>query len=317
MKPKALFIAQSTYTAEVDHQKAWDDLPVAAEEASKLATELATHGYELSRQDLLKGGEFADTTKIVDEWFTDVPDRSCVMFFWTGHGYKDGNKHYLVCRNSPRKGINAFNAIDTSAVGPVMANCKADKILLVLDTCFSGEGAVEVVKSLAETLAGRTQVAGRQRAFAIIASAHSLEEAKEGLFASSIRKTLFEQNISPDKRKWTDHDEFIYSSDLSKASRLLMSDDVSSPQYKAEGDEQDFIPNPRYCANLPAMNVEERLAFEHLELAARGIEVGESGWFFTGRKRLPTMAPRPRKARIRSPPECDAITTLSNPSWTR
>ncbi|MGD9658357.1 MAG: hypothetical protein AB7U61_12115, partial [Methylocystis sp.] len=61
---------------------------------------------------------------------------------------------------------------------------------------------------------------------------------------------------------------------------------MSSAQYVAYGDDQEFIPNPRYSANLPDVNVEERSAFEHLELAARGIEVGESGWFFTGRKRL-------------------------------
>jgi Mrp family chromosome partitioning ATPase len=74
-----------------------------------------------------------------------------------------------------------------------------------------------------------------------------------------------------------------------------MSDDVSSPQsqYKADGDDQDFIPNPRYRAGLPAENVEEQLwrlsrsdAAEHFELASRGIEVGEKGWFFAGRKRL-------------------------------
>jgi hypothetical protein len=72
-----------------------------------------------------------------------------------------------------------------------------------------------------------------------------------------------------------------------------MSDDVSSPQYLALGDDQDFIPNPRYRVGLPAENVEERLwrlsrsdAAEHFELAARGIEVGEKGWFFAGRKRL-------------------------------
>jgi hypothetical protein len=72
-----------------------------------------------------------------------------------------------------------------------------------------------------------------------------------------------------------------------------MSDDVSSPQYVARGDDQDFIPNPRYRTGLPAENVEERQwrlsrsdAAEHFELAVRGIEVGEQEWFFSGRKRL-------------------------------
>jgi hypothetical protein len=39
MKPQALFIAQPTYTAEIEKKKILDDLPVAAEEAGKLATD--------------------------------------------------------------------------------------------------------------------------------------------------------------------------------------------------------------------------------------------------------------------------------------
>jgi WD40 repeat protein len=293
MKPQALFIAQPTYAAEINGNKVWGDLQLAAEEASKLAAELASHGYELGRQDLLNGGEKQDIEKTLDEWFAHVADGSCVIFFWTGHGHSDGGKHYLVCRNSPKGGISPFNALDTGAIGPVIANCKAEKILVVLDTCYSGLGAGEMVDSLGKVLATRTQVVGQQRAFAIIASAHPLEEAKEGILSSALRTALLEPNIPPDKRRWTDHDQFINSSFLSKASRLLMSDDVSSPQYMAHGDDQDFIPNPRYQGGLPAENVEERLwrlsradAAEHFELAARGIEVGESGWFFSGRKRL-------------------------------
>src|SRR5262249_11628318 len=65
------------------------------------------------------------------------------------------------------------------------------------------------------------------------------------------------------------------------------------PEYRADGIGQDFIPNPRYRPGLVAEIVEERawrLAQSddatHFDLAARGIEVGEKGWFFAGRRRL-------------------------------
>jgi hypothetical protein len=213
--------------------------------------------------------------------------------FWTGHGCSDGGKHYLICRSSPKNGISAFNAIETGAIGAVLANCKAEKILVVLDTCYSGLGADDIAESLRRVLKSRTQVAGQQRAFAIIASAHPLDEAKEGAFSNALRDALFEPNISRNTRRWTDNDEFIHTSYLSKASRLLMHDDISPPQYVAHGDDQEFIPNPRYRAGSPAENVEERLwrlsrsdAAEHFGLAARGIEVGALGWFFSGRKQL-------------------------------
>jgi hypothetical protein len=100
----------------------------------------------------------------------------------------------------------------------------AEKILVVLDTCYSGLGASEMAESIGRILASRMQVVGQQRAFATIASAHPLEEAKEGVLLRALRTALLEQNIQPDRR-WTDHDRFINSAALSKASRLLMSDE--------------------------------------------------------------------------------------------
>jgi hypothetical protein len=78
---------------------------------------------------------------------------------------------------------------------------------------------------------------------------------------------------------------------------------VSAPHWKTKVERQgieqlislvsygiglELIPNPRYRADLPAENFEEQLlwrlarsdAAEHFELAARGIEVDERGWFF-------------------------------------
>jgi hypothetical protein len=55
----------------------------------------------------------------------------------------------------------------------------------------------------------------------------------------------------------------------------------------------ELLPNPRYRPGLLAGVVEERAwrlvqsgGAEHFDLAARGIEVGESGWYFAGRTRL-------------------------------
>jgi WD40 repeat protein len=227
------------------------------------------------------------------DWFGHLPYSSRLILFWTGHGCSDGGKHYLICRGSPRDGVSTFNAIHTGAIGDILANCKAEKILVVLDTCYSGLGADDIAESLGKSLATRTQAAGQERAFAVIASAHSLEEAKEAVFSSALRTALFEPNLPPDQREWTDRDEFIHTDALCSASIRLMSHDLSRPQYLARGPGQRFIPNPLYRAGRPAENVEERSwqlwgsdEAEHFSLAARGIEVGEKGWFFAGRKKL-------------------------------
>src|SRR5262245_23638679 len=128
MNSEALIIAQPTYTQ-------WEPLPRAADAARKLANELRKHGYTVKNLDLLEGSDKPLAEKVLQNWFGNVSPNARLMLFWTGHGASDGG-HYLVCRNSPRTGLTSFNAIDSAALGPVIANCAAEKILVILDTCY-------------------------------------------------------------------------------------------------------------------------------------------------------------------------------------
>ena len=293
MTPYALFVAQPTYTETLDDKKIWNDLPKAAAAARTLAEKLAARGYQISHRNLLDGGECFEVAKSLNGWFRQVPDGSSVILLWTGHGVSDGG-HFLICQDSPQKKfLNAYTAIDTSAIAQFIGNCQAEKILIILDTCYSGQGAGDMVESLEKILKTRTKVVGQQRAFAIIASTHYLTKAKEGVFIEALQTALFKSNLSTELRAWGDNDELIHTDDLCAATLGLMPADLAFPEYKASGVGQRFIPNPRYRENLPAEIVEERQwrlsrsdAGEHFVLAARGIEVGETGWFFSGRKRL-------------------------------
>jgi WD40 repeat protein len=282
MRSEALIIAQPTYTQ-------WEPLPRAAEAARGLADGLRKHGYVVGHTDLLGGSDKQGAEQALADWFGSVSEDARLVLFWTGHGCSDGG-HYLVCRNSPRTGLTAFNAIDASNLGPALANCKAEKILVILDTCYSGHGAAEIASAFSRILATRVPIPGRERAIAVIASAHPLETACEGMFCNTFRSVLFEPNV---RRLWSDEDECIHSEFLARAMGKLLPGDVSRPEYKADGIGQDFIINPRYRPGLVAEVVEERAwrlarsgGAEHFHLAARGIEVGESGWYFAGRQTL-------------------------------
>jgi hypothetical protein len=71
--------------------------------------------------------------------------------------------------------------------------------LIILDTCYSGDGARQILSVLEGILATRLSDPGQQRAFAIIASAHPLEEAQEAVFPKALR-TAFFSNLPPYKR---------------------------------------------------------------------------------------------------------------------
>jgi WD40 repeat protein len=282
MMSDALIIAQPSYAQ-------WEPLPRAAEAAQDLADGLRKHGYAVGHADLLSGCDKQGAEQALVDWFGNVSEDARLVLFWTGHGSSDGG-HYLVCRNSPRTGLTAFNAIDAANLGPALANCKAEKILVILDTCYSGHGAAEIASAFSRILATRVPLPGRERAIAVIASAHPLEKAREGIFCNIFRSVLFEPSA---RRLWSDEDECIHSEFLARAVGKLLPSDVSRPEYKADGIGQDFIVNPRYRPGLVAEVVEERAwrlarsgGAEHFDLAARGIEVGESGWFFAGRRTL-------------------------------
>jgi hypothetical protein len=258
-------------------------LPHAAAAARELAESLEKHRYAVANPQLLRGGDKQHAETAIGDWFAGAPEDARLILLWTGHGSSEGGAHYLVCQTSPRVGLSPFSAIEASALGAVIANSKADKVLVILDTCYSGKGAADIASALARVLAARVPVPGRERAIAVIASAHPLEQAQEGLFCKALRSVLFEPNAL---RQWSDKDECIHSEFLARAVSKL-------PEYKADGIGQDFIPNPRYRPGLAAENVEERVSrlarsggAEHFDLAARGVEVGESGWYFTGRTRL-------------------------------
>jgi hypothetical protein len=83
MKSQALFIAQPRYET-----KTWDDLPLAAEAASKLAVELAARGYELGYQDLLSGG---DKQAIEKRSMIGLPMSPMAhTCFWSGRAWLHG-----------------------------------------------------------------------------------------------------------------------------------------------------------------------------------------------------------------------------------
>ena len=205
--------------------------------------------------------------------------------YWAGHGKRDGDGLFLVTKNTPAANLTGWNSLSASDLGSAVAKSPAEKVLILLDTCYSGAGAGEIVEQVRKVLATRPELPGRYPAYAVIASAHPLKKAQEAVFCKALTEVL---NNPLAERPWTDHDQFIGSADLAEAVATKLDDYVG---YEADGLGQRFIPNPRYKSALPAEDVETRrwrleAAKDHFLPASQGIEVGELGWYFTGRTRL-------------------------------
>src|SRR5689334_22873824 len=193
-------------------QKGWEPLTQARKAAEELAEALGGRHYALELPELLQGGTKEEVERALVQWFQARSPSDRIVLYWTGHGAPN-ERHYLVTRESPRQGeLASWNAYATRNLGEVIAKSKAEKVLVVLDTCFSSGAVPDVAADLLEVLKNRTILPGQQRYVAFLPSAHALEKAQEAVLCRALVK-LFTGDDSR-VRRWTDQDQFIPVADL-------------------------------------------------------------------------------------------------------
>jgi hypothetical protein len=280
--------------AEYEHwdpltRKGWEPLTQIAQAAKDLADALRGKGYDLQLPHLLKGGTRTEVVEALNGCLSGLSDKGRLLLYWTGHGTGNGT-HYLVTKESPRYEMSIANALPARDLANLIAQSHAEKILVVLDTCYSSTGAQSMAQEIHEILNEKTDRPGQSRFAAVIPSA--VLKAQEGVLCRVLLKVLTERDLP--QRRWTDRDDFIPVSALKVALLKALQAELGEGWQPARpfdiGWDDIFLPNPLYNPNQPAMLVEtpRRLLEipEALALAARGIEVGEGGWYFTGRTRL-------------------------------
>lgn len=302
-----LIVAQPSY----DY---WEPLTEIGAAVAKLSSALVQHGsrYQLHLPELQSGGNVRVVEQTLSRWFAQLTEKDRLVLYWTGHGARSG-KFYFIAKDSPRTGLSAGNAVSAGWLGDIVANCKAEKILFFIDTCYSSEGAVTIVGEISEILKSRTHLPGQEPFICMIPSAHSLQKAPEAVFCRTLLEVL--TGTTSGVRRWSDQDELIRAGDLSYAVLKAMSTSMGPgwqpPLPTTAGYDDLFVPNPRF-RHAPAIDVEtgRRLLEvpEALKIAVRGVEVGEAGWYFSGRTSILREliswlgTPRPGLAVLTGPP---------------
>lgn len=244
------------------------------------------YGHELP--DLAAGGDFATITQRLRAWDAGG---SRLVLYWTGHGCVDAGEYFLVAADSPGARLDELTAITARALARFLAHREFHEVLILLDCCAGGTAASRVAAEICEVL-DRTTAAGPERRFAVIASARGYDTAEDGLFAETLEHVV---RHGPEDRRWTEHDETIRSDELADAITGVLSVHDAATTFRALGAPVPVLRNPLHpSAIVPDEDVEtKRLrrlrsadVDQHLVLSARGIEVGETGWYFCGREQL-------------------------------
>jgi tetratricopeptide (TPR) repeat protein len=203
-----------------------------------------------------------------------------LVLLWSGHAVRspvDGLR--LLARDS-----GAYDDDGLGAGSDVAAPCAqsgASQLLLIVDTCFSGEavGAGE----LAARIMQRSPPEGEHVWVGVLTSCLPAEMARDGLFGRRLARLLAEgPEAGPDTRallvqRWSPQSAYIRGDDLCDAALKTWGSAAHTPDFLSHGSAWWMFPNPRYDPGAP-----ERVV-EHLLLAARGGALpGEHSWF-TGR----------------------------------
>ncbi|MEU6355854.1 AAA family ATPase [Streptomyces sp. NPDC047072] len=244
--------------------------------------------YRHELPDLRAGGDLITITGRLRAW--DGGGARLVLY-WTGHGCVDADEHFLITADSPGTRLDDLRAITTKALARFLVHRDFDEVLILLDCCASGVAASRIATEIC-TVLDRSTTAGPGRRFAVIASTHGYASAEDGVFAEALDHVV---RHGPEDRRWTEHDETIRSDELADAMARIMADRDATPVFVARGAPVPALRNPLHpSATVPDEDVEtKRLrrlratrVDQHLVLSARGIEVGETGWYFCGRERL-------------------------------
>ncbi|EKX66885.1 ATP-binding protein [Streptomyces ipomoeae] len=242
-------------------------------------------GYGHDLPELTTGGDWATITDRLRAWRSAG---SRLVLYWTGHRCVDAGEHFLITSDSPATRLHGLQAITTRNLARFLAHQKFREVLILLDCCASGVAASRVAGQICEVL-DHTSASGPERRYAVIASTRGYESAEDRVFAENLERVV---QHGPEDRRWTEHDETIRSDELADVIGQILADSDAGTAYVALGAPVPALRSPLHpSATVPDEDVEtKRLrAVEvdrHLVLSARGIEVGETGWYFCGRRRL-------------------------------
>jgi WD40 repeat protein len=292
MSPVVDATTASALIVAIENYDCYPKLENLSAAASGLSESLVASGFVNAFPAGLFGGRSLELADRIGAWFSEARINEHLFLYWSGHGIRESDGLHLVTQESPSYNLNQTNSVEPRFLAKSAANSRARRILIVLDACFSGEALGEVIETVSRVISAQSPDLLRRRGIAVLASAHALQKSQEGIVSGLLREALVGSTVI---RRWSDEDKFIDGDRLF----ALIDDEVDRRALDqrivpaAFGSTIELLPNPRYRPGLVAEVVEERAwrlarsgGAEHFDLAARGIEVGESGWYFAGRTRL-------------------------------
>ena len=175
MAKRALLIANSEY--EDDH---FAPLPAAAADASALAEVLADPAIGEFSVDQRINVDQRTAMRSVESFFASAKPDDLLLLHVSLHGWKDlQNRLYFVARDTERAYLSA-TAIPAAFVSDHMGQSRCRQIVLLLDCCYSGAFAANLLRRAAEPPAVDVAAPFAGSGRVVVTASTALQFAHEG-----------------------------------------------------------------------------------------------------------------------------------------
>ncbi|MGW2811568.1 tetratricopeptide repeat protein, partial [Streptomyces sp. NPDC001450] len=287
---------------------AFRPLPGAVEQVDELAATMARFGYRGTILKNLGQGGLVDALNQWSDTWSEHGGNGPAVVAWSGHAEIDNVRDLQLVTHATRKGLgnrDRFYSPENLA-GQALAS-RADQILILLDTCHSGAGALPALDHALSAWENRSLPEPRTAWIGVLAACQAHEKAAgaRGLLLETVLRLLqdgpYRSTGTPRSRarhyegadthgqerrgqyrhEWSVRNEGITGETLALAVLEDWPDSGQIPVRASAGRPAPIFRNPLWRPE----SVEHEALVEHLVLAARGIDPTEEGWFFTGRRR--------------------------------
>ncbi len=255
------------------------DLPRAVSDVHRLAVRLEELGLDTEQiTDPADAGEARKQLAAALPTNHLADARGVLVLLWAGHATVNANTGDLMLLTADDGHATPF-AVQASEVTDLAALSQAKQILLLFDTCYSGQATVDAVRIMGAAAAQHAEQRGRWAG--VLASSQAHERAVDGALVSRLLDLLEHGPDDPALMlRWSTYQGNLRGDDLIDA--LIKGWDEEgwqSPVFRQSGDAYPIMRNPLYRPGAQDHVV------EHLLWAARGAAQPEQGNWFTGRER--------------------------------
>jgi WD40 repeat protein len=284
-------------TARYDSLEQEDWLPSVAEDLEQIVGLFCGRlGYQRVLAEVSFNPTRAALHAAMSDWLTSQ-ERSAedvVVVYYSGHGLTRGGRHYLLTRDYSERNPAGTALATEELVWMLGEDSPVRDLLVMVDTCYAGSGALDMGRVAAEVSGLRAPATVPGAGWWFLTAARPTDEAAQGAFAAALTQAIGHPRAGA-LPPYVPLEELVKQVNAIFGRRgLAQQAQIGTAQSSGV---PPFIVNPGYVpgapdeAALPFLRRQtlapERDVTEHWDPRARGVATAsDPGWYFSGRTRV-------------------------------